>query len=199
MMPPGKPFRRTGRSNGPGPGVDAQGRAVIDPTDNVRHEMAAAIERQDDLREMEAKHIRELNAMRDNHNHSMRESESARLDAIRSVDINAVQRAAEVSATQAATLAAQVTASADALRIAVEQAAVQARTSLSLALEPIQKDIADLRRVQYEAAGQKTQVVETQAKGGSTTTWIMVGLAGVTIIVTILIAVATITAVVLMR
>lgn len=146
----------------PGPGVDASGRSVIDPTKNVDALVAAAIQRQDDLREMEAKHTRELNAMRDIHADQLRTSESARLDAIRSVDINAVQRAAEVSATQAATLAAQVTASADALRIAVEQAAVQARTSLSLALEPIQKDIADLRRVQYEAAGSKTQIVDTR-------------------------------------
>jgi hypothetical protein len=142
--------------------VDASGRSVIDPTKNVDALVSAAIQRQDDLREMEAKHTRELNAMRDIHADQLRTSESARLDAIRSVDITAVQRAAEVSATQAATLAPQVTASADALRIAVEQAAVQARTSLSLALEPIQKDIADLRRVQYEAAGSKTQVIDTR-------------------------------------
>ncbi len=183
--------RRNSNPENPGPAVDAAGRPVVDPTDNVRHEMAAAMERQDDLREMEAKHIRELNTMRDNHNHAMRESESSRLDAIRSVDINAVQRAAEVSATQAATLAAQVTASADALRIAVEQAAVQARTSLSLALEPIQKDIADLRRVQYEAAGQKTQVVETQARGGSLSVWIGVAVALFTVLMTLGLGLAT--------
>ncbi len=183
--------RRNSNPENPGPAVDAAGRPVVDPTDNVRHEMAAAMERQDDLREMEAKHIRELNTMRDNHNHAMRESESSRLDAIRSVDINAVQRAAEVSATQAATLAAQVTASADALRIAVEQAAVQARTSLSLALEPIQKDIADLRRVQYEAAGQKTQVVETQARGGSVSVWIGVAVALFTVLMTLGLGLAT--------
>ena len=41
-------------------------------------------------------------------------------------------------------------------------AATAASTALSAALEPIQKDIADLRRAQYEAQGQKTQVVETR-------------------------------------
>jgi hypothetical protein len=153
-------------ANTPGPGVDALGQAVIDPTKNVLQLVEAAIQRQDDLREAEAKHIRELDAMRDAHAKEIRESESARLDAIRSVDITAVQRAAEVAATQASTLAAQVTASAEALRIALDQSTTQSRNSLSLALEPIQKDIADLRRVQYEAAGQKTQVVETRDSHG---------------------------------
>jgi hypothetical protein len=149
----------------PGPGVDASGQAVIDPTQNVLQLVEAAITRQDDLREAEAKHIRELDAMRDAHAKELRESESARLDAIRAVDINAVQRAAEVAAAQAATLAGQVAASAEALRIAVDQSAVQARTSLSLAMDPIIKDIADLRRVQYEAAGQKTQVIDARDSG----------------------------------
>jgi hypothetical protein len=151
----------------PGPGVDASGQAVIDPTQNVLQLVEAAIKRQDDLRESEAKHIRELDMMRDNHSKELRETESARLDAIRAVDINAVQRAAEVAATQAATLAGQVAASAEALRIAVDQSATQSRAALALAMDPIQKDIADLRRVQYEAAGQKTQVVDARDSGNN--------------------------------
>lgn len=177
-------------TNQPGPGVDAAGRTVVDPTDNVRHEMSAAMQRQDDLREAEARHVRELDAMRDRHSDELRKSESARLDAIRSVDINAVQRAAEVSATQAATLAAQVSASADALRIAVESAAVQSRTSLSLALDPIQKDIADLRRVQYEAAGSKTQTTESRDVSGLRAVW--VGLVGVVLFNTISVVIAVV-------
>ena len=39
---------------------------------------------------------------------------------------------------------------------------------LSAALEPIRKDIADLRRAQYEAQGQKTQVVETRDTNSAT-------------------------------
>jgi hypothetical protein len=169
----------------PGPGVDASGQSVVDPSDNVRHEMATAMQRQDDLREMESacmrdsqaaegRHLRELATMRDEHADAMRKSESARLDAIRAVDINAVQRAAEVAATQAATLAGQVSASAEALRIAVEQSATQSRAALTLALEPIQAAIADLRRVQYEAAGQKTQVIETRDTRGESRGNIMV-------------------------
>ena len=88
---------------------------------------------------------------------------------IRAVDVGAVNRAAEVSATQAQTLATQVAVSAETLCTQVAAAATAASTALSAALEPIQKDIADLRRAQYEAQGQKTQVVETRDTSASKT------------------------------
>lgn len=55
----------------------------------------------------------------------------------------------------------------------VAAAATASTVALAAALEPIIKDIADLRRAQYEAQGQKTQVVETQSastdqRGGNT-------------------------------
>jgi hypothetical protein len=157
----------------------------MDPTENVRHELAAAMQRQDDLRTMEASHLRELSSIREYYAEKMRELESDRLNAIRSVDITAVQRAAEVSEIRASTLAAQVADSATALRITVEQQAAVTRASQTTELEPIKKDIADLRRVQYEAAGQKTQVVETQAKSGLNSVWIGVGLALITVLLTV--------------
>jgi hypothetical protein len=156
-----------------GPGVDAQGRPVIDPTRNVLDLVAAAIQRQDDLRKADAEHIRESTKLRAVYEDKLRAAETARIDAIRAVDVGAVQRAAEVSAQQASTLAAQVANSAEALRTQVQAAATAAEQKLSAALEPIQKDIADLRRAQYEAQGQKTQVIETHAqtadvRGGGT-------------------------------
>jgi len=45
----------------------------------------------------------------------------------------------------------------------VQAAATAATVALAAALEPIIKDIADLRRAQYEAQGQKTQVIEARA------------------------------------
>lgn len=89
-------------------------------------------------------------------------AESARLDAIRKVDAAAVAKASEVATTQAQTLATQVATSAETLRTQVAAAASAATIALAAALEPVQKDIADLRRVQYEAQGQKTSVVERQ-------------------------------------
>jgi hypothetical protein len=129
---------------------------VIDPTKNVLQLVEAANKRQDDLREQESKHIRELLNLRSTFLDEIRRAEAARLDAIRSVDVSAVSRAAEVSAQQATTLAAQVASSADALRVA-----------LAAALEPIQKDIQDLRRAQYEAQGVKSNVGDTRLNIGA--------------------------------
>ena len=138
-----------------------------DPSPNVLDLVSAAIQRQDDLREQESAHIRELMALRAEYQAEIRSGEAERIDAIRAVDVGNVQRAAEVVAQQAITLQNQVTTSAEALRTQVAAAATAAATSLAAALEPIQKDIADLRRVQYEAAGVKAQTTETREVGGA--------------------------------
>jgi hypothetical protein len=150
------------RPHNPGLGVDAQGLPVVDPTKNVLDLVDAAVQRQDDLREMESRHIRELADLRADYDEKLRKAETARIDAIRAVDVGAVNRAAEVSAQQALTLANQVAVSAETLRTQVAAAASAATTALAAALEPIQKDIADLRRAQYEAQGVKTNVGESR-------------------------------------
>jgi hypothetical protein len=157
------------RGYGPGPWGDWYGPPPAnEPTKNVIDLVAAAIQRQDDLRDLESRHLRELADLRAHYDQRLREAETARIDAIRAVDVGAVNRAAEVSATQAQTLATQVAVSAETLRTQVAAAATAASTALSAALEPIQKDIADLRRAQYEAQGQKTQVVETRDVNSAT-------------------------------
>jgi hypothetical protein len=175
--------KRTASS--PGPGVDAEGRPVIDPTKNVLDLVAAAIQRQDDLREAESRHIREIAGLRAEYAAELREAESARIDAIRSVDVSAVQQAAEVQATQASTLATQVATSAETLRNQVAAAATAQTIALAAALEPIIKDIADLRRAQYEAQGQKTQVVETRASGANAGMWLGVGIAAAAMLISL--------------
>lgn len=165
----------------PGPGVDRWGTPVVDPTKNVLDLVRAAIERQDNLREAESRHIRELAtvraeydqqlraadqermAMRGAYEDKLRVQESARIDAIRAVDVGAVTRAAEVSATQAATLATQQQASADALRGQVEQARIATADALAQALAPITKSIEDLRAAQYQQQGEKSSKVETSS------------------------------------
>jgi hypothetical protein len=148
----------------PGAGVDSAGNPVLDPTKNVLDLVDAAMRRQDDLREMESAHIREILTIRGEFMEQLRRAEAARLDSIRAVDQSAVQRAAEVQATQASALAAQVVATADAFRV-----------SLAAALEPIVKDIADLRKTQYEQAGQKSQVTERRLSSASVLGWIVAG------------------------
>jgi hypothetical protein len=159
----------------PGPGVDAYGQPVIDPSPNVLDLVRAAMQRQDDLREMQARYDAQVGKMREVHSREMRAAarrseerldqkdqqirlaETARIDAIRAVDVGAVNRAAEVSAAQAATLATQVATSAEALRGQVEAARQQTATSLAQALSPITKSIEDLRAAQYQQQGEKTQ------------------------------------------
>jgi hypothetical protein len=137
-------------------------REVEDPTSNVMALVEAAVKRIDDIADLRSEYADRLEEMRryygdklrDNEK-ELRRAESDRIDAIRAVDVGNVQRAAEVSAAQA-----------EALRNTVAAAAGAAATSLAGALDPIQKDIADLRRAQYEAQGQKTQVAEIRQTSG---------------------------------
>lgn len=156
---------------------------IIDPTQNVKDLTEAAVKRLDDLRETDSGHqvtllqtiVRNLEntaTLRADYDEKLRDAESKRIDAIRAVDVGAVQRAAEVSAAQAQTLAVQVATSAETLRTQVAAAAIASATALAAALDPIQKDIADLRRAQYEAQGQKTQVVEGRSSNSATLTTI---------------------------
>jgi hypothetical protein len=199
----------------PGPGVDDEGRPVLDPTRNVLDLVDAAVKRVDDLREAETRHLREILKLRWEHQQAverhqdrivslltqhdndvdtlrsyfgkeLREAESKRIDAIRAVDVSAVQRAAEVSATQAQTLANQVAVSAEALRAQVAAAQSAAATSLAAALDPIQKDIADLRRAQYEQAGSKAQVVEGRSSNAAMVAVIGVGLTLLIIVIAVI-------------
>ena len=171
--------RRSTTPESPGPGVDIDGKAVIDPTKNVLDLVSAAITRQDDLRRQEGNALREVIGLRaemalrqNQHDKELRTAEAARIDAIRSIDVGAVNRAAEVATAQAATLATQVAVSAETLRTQVAATATAGTVGLAAALEPIQKDIADLRRAQYEAQGQKTQIVETRSSAASSGMWI---------------------------
>ena len=156
-----------------GQGVDSFGGPVFDPSANVLQLVDAESLRQDGLRQaesrhirevrdLESRHIREISEMRADYENKLRNAETARIDAIRAVDVGAVNRAAEVAATQAGALAAQLIATAEASRVQVAAAASASVTSLAAALEPIQKDIRDLRDAQSRGQGGKEQVVETR-------------------------------------
>src|ERR1035437_3450837 len=152
----------------PGPAADAAGRTATDPSVNVLALVASDTRRQDDLREAESAHVREIvnlrasydNELRASDDNELRASETARINAIRAVDVGAVAAAAQVQATQATTLAAQVASSAEAMRTQVETPPLQLQAQYPAAREPIIKDVTDLRRVQYETAGGKAQTHE---------------------------------------
>jgi hypothetical protein len=162
----------------PGPGVDAAGAPVRDPTSNVRELVDAAIDRQDDLRRAESRHTREVIAsmryverLRAAHAKELREAEAARINAIRAVDVQQVQQAAQVQDTRATALAGQVADAAEAMRSQVAATTAAAATALATALAPITTSIEQLRQAMYEAQGQKTQVVETQARSANSGLW----------------------------
>lgn len=162
-----------------GPATDVHNEPVIDPTKNVLQLVEAAIRRQDDLRKLEARGLRREAEMRAKYEDRLSQAESARIDAIRRVDVEAVQQASAVAETRATALATQVAASAEAMRNQVAAAATAAATSLAAALVPLQEAIADLRRAQYEQQGQKAQVTETRSKGANNGLWIGIAIAGV--------------------
>jgi hypothetical protein len=159
-----------------GPSTDRDNRDVIDPTDNVRFEIAAERRRQDDLRDMESRWRDKVDKIQIDHIWEMRHAESERLDAVRSVDQGNVQRAAEVQASQALALATQVVESAAVLAARVDTTATAFEAKLGATVAPLQTRIDDLTRVQYEGVGQKTQVVETRAGLSSANTLISIGL-----------------------
>jgi hypothetical protein len=194
-----------GATQSGGPATDALGGPVIDPTKNVLDLVDSETRRQDNLREAESRHVREIihlrgqettkemeatqyvERLRAEHARELRRAEAARIDAIRAVDVGAVQQAAQVQATQATTLAAQVATSAETLRTQVAAAASAATIALAAALEPVQKDIADLRRVQYEAVGTKAQVVDTRESKASSGLVIGLVISGVAMVIGLLV------------
>lgn len=139
-----------------GPATNRQNEPVIDPTLNVKEKVADAVARLDDMAELRARYDERITNLRADYEAKLQVKEAERIDAIRAVDVSNVQRAADVVAVQAETLRKQVTDTATAFAV-----------SLSAALEPILKDIADLRQVQYETAGGKAQTVETREVSGS--------------------------------
>ena len=179
-----------------------------DPTENVKDNLESERRRQDDLRVMESAYIAQIAAIREEHAREMRatarmfedridhkeeqirSAESARIDAIRLVDVAASQRTSEVQAATAQTLAGQVAASAEAMRAQVAAAAEAAARALTTSLTPMLARIEELSRAQYETQGQKQQVVETREVGtsarGAQSLYVAMAVLGVAVISLIL-------------
>lgn len=141
-------------------------------TRNIEALVKAGFERQDELRKVENASLRRDIKQQKIHDRELRKSESSRLDAIRNVDVAAVAAQVVAASEAASTLAATVASSAEALRGQVVAQATAQTISQRGDIAPLQKDIADLRKAQYESAGERTQVVETRAKGASTGLWL---------------------------
>jgi hypothetical protein len=111
---------------------------VIDPTKNVQDLNEASNLRQDDLRAAsdrfnaaQIENLKELVALRAIYEEKLTIAEAKRIDAIRSVDVNAVAIASEKAAAAAAVLANSVNSSAKNLEEQLKQYVGQINTRLS--------------------------------------------------------------------
>jgi hypothetical protein len=152
---------------------------VFDPSKNVDALVEAAIKRQDDLRNSDSAHIRELMEVRAEYDQRLREAggvqaeirsryedrlrekETQRLDAIRAVDVATGAAAAQAAEARATTLAAAQQASAEVLRNQLEQARITTADALEARIAPLVKAVEDLRQAQYQQQGERSSKVET--------------------------------------
>lgn len=139
----------------------------MDPTANVRELLHLSSDRADQLRLAESVRVNQLMEaeqkrvdgqilLRAEYEAKLAVGEQRRIDAIRSVDVNAVGVASERAAAQAAVLATQVSASAETLRALVATTANSQAQQLSILTNQITERIAILERNQYEKGGSST-------------------------------------------
>lgn len=126
---------------------------LIDPTYNTRKIVDQAVVHLQDLMNAESRRVNEQLALRAEFNEKLSVAESKRIDAIRSVDVQAVSVANERSAAQATVLANQVAASAETLRALVAQTAVTLANQLAQLTTQLTDRIGGLEKSQYEHKG----------------------------------------------
>lgn len=165
-MPPDDTLSNPEITPSRGGAVDRFGNEVVDPTRNVLDLVQAAVKRLDDLRDVENRriedklrsekeHVKEIMDLRANYEEKLRQAESKRIDAIRVVDVQAVQTANDKATAQAQVLATQVTASAETLRTLVATSATALATQQTQIITPITDRISLLEKAQYEGAGKE--------------------------------------------
>ena len=164
--------------------VDRSGGPTVDPTANVIALSAASNVRQDDLRKAaseitalqfrlltakiasEVTHIKELMhaeskrvdqqaTLRDHFSEELRKAEANRIDAIRSVDVQAVAVASQRAADQASVLQAQVASSAEALRALVASTAATFAQNLQQTVGGLSTRLTTLEQGSYQLAGKQ--------------------------------------------
>lgn len=136
----------------PGQATDARGLTAQDPTFNVIA-----------LNKALSKSIRREVALIVKYQAKLAHAESARIDAIHAADEAAKAREALVNAAQQATLAKQVTDTAEAFRVQVENQRVTTAEALDARLLPISTTLAEIQKVMYAGQGEKVGTVDATA------------------------------------
>lgn len=159
-MPPRNRARSSAAYPAPGIPVDASGGATIDPTKNVLDLVRAAVERIDDMRDLQAQltdekiermeasaiYAEKIAVLRAEHNREIRHMESDRVDKIRSVDVaNAAATAAQLLSA-VTTLATTAQATAETLRNQVAATAAAVASQTERVVNPIIERLALLEK-----------------------------------------------------
>lgn len=128
-------------------------KSELNRVDSLRE---AADKRADDIMEAHFQRVTEVGLLRAEYQEKLAVAEAKRIDAIRSVDVNAVAVASERATQQAQVLASQVAQSAEALRTLVAStAATFAQQQQSLQTQ-ITERLGLLERAQYETKGKES-------------------------------------------
>jgi poly-gamma-glutamate capsule biosynthesis protein CapA/YwtB (metallophosphatase superfamily) len=152
----------------------------VDPTANVLSLVAAAMQRQDDLRAAETKRRDDLFAAEQRHRAEIREQMNTQLDARLNAEkerVNALLAAAQSAVAldrtraelTASALAERVDTSAKTLSAQVETTAKAAESAVVAAATSLNSRIAPLEQFRFEQGGAKTQQVE----GKSDNRWVI--------------------------
>ena len=128
-------------------------KAELNRVDSLRE---AEMRRRNDLNESEFRRVDDMAKMRAEYQEMLSIAEAKRIDAIRSVDVNAVGVASERATQQAQVLANQVAASADALRALVATTATTFAQQQQSLQTQITERLALLERSQYESKGKES-------------------------------------------
>jgi hypothetical protein len=125
----------------------------VDPTKNVLQLVDAAVQRLDDLREADGRRVDEVQRLHVTYAERLAMAESKRIDAIRAVDVAAVQTASDRANAQALVLANQVATSAETLRTLVASTAAAVASSLQQVSGALTERLAMVEKGQYENKG----------------------------------------------
>lgn len=138
-------------------------RPYVDPTENVKTLVAASVRRADDLRiadqkyvDAELRHLNEMVALRASHGREINALESNRLNAIRQVDVLAVNTAADRAAQAIQALAATTATNAETLRNALNTTATTIANQTAATVSAITERLAALEKSMYEGKGKQT-------------------------------------------
>lgn len=143
--------------------VDATGGPTFDPTKNVLDLVAAAVQRQDDLRnannrlsEVRIQCQKEISELQEKHAKEMREMETKRLDAVHQVAVLAGTTAADRAQVAIQTLAATAATERETLRSMVANSAQTLAAQNAAQQAALTERISALEKTSYEGTGRRT-------------------------------------------